>query len=167
MRTSRSERVIYSGHPSWRSMLNFHLGGLLLAAAGGAIAKLIPESWGIAIAVFAAILALSIVVGFVRRLATRYVITDRRLHIRRGFFSRTEQHTTIDRVQNVETHQTLFERVLRIGTVNFDTAATDESDFKFEGVALPRQVVAAVDQAQRAAAAAAAAEVPTSPAEPQ
>ena len=167
MSTPGSERVIYSDHPSWRSMLDFHLAGLLLAAAGGAIAKLIPESWGIAIAVFAAILALSIVVGFVRRLATRYVITDRRLHIRRGFFSRTEQHATIDRVQNVETHQTLLERVLRIGTVNFDTAATDESDFKFEGVALPRQVVAAVDQAQRAAAAAAAAEVPTSPAEPQ
>ena len=95
---------------------------------------------------FAAILALSVLVGFVRRLATHYTITDRRLHIRRGILSRTEQHTTIDRVQNVETHQTLLERVLRIGTVNFDTAATDDSDFKFEGVASPRQVVAAVDR---------------------
>ena len=163
MSTVGSETVIYSGHPSWRSMLDFHFAGLFAAAAGGAIAKLVNGGWGIAIAVFAAILALSIFVGFVRRMATRYTITDRRLHIRRGFLSRTEQHTTIDRVQNVETHQTLLERVLRIGTVHFDTAATDDSDFRFEGVAAPRQVVAAVDRAQQAAANAALATVPTTP----
>ena len=66
-------------------------------------------------------------VGDIRRLATHYTITDRRLHIRRGILSRTEQHTTIDRVQNVETHRSLLERVLRIGTVAFDTAGTDDS----------------------------------------
>jgi uncharacterized membrane protein YdbT with pleckstrin-like domain len=66
-------------------------------------------------------------------------------------------------VQNVETHQTLLERVLRIGSVNFDTAATDDSEFMFEGVAVPRTVVAAVDRAQQAAAAnaAASADVPS------
>jgi uncharacterized membrane protein YdbT with pleckstrin-like domain len=151
----RDETVIYSGHPSWRSMLDFHLAGLLVAAAGGAIARLATSNWGYAIAVFAAILALSLLVGFVRRAATLYTITDRRLHIRRGILSRTEQHTTIDRVQNVETRQTLLERCLRIGTVDFDTAATDDSDFTFEGVSVPRTVVAAVDRAQQAAASAA------------
>jgi len=154
MSSSGAETVIYSGHPSWRSMLDFHLAGLLLAAAGGAIAWA-ASSIGYAIAVFAALLALSILVGFLRRVATHYTITDRRLHIRTGILSRTEQHTTIDRVQDVETHQTLLERVLRIGTVNFNTAATEESEFTFEGVATPRTVVAAVDRAQQAAAAAA------------
>lgn len=157
----RGETVIYSGHPSWRSMLDFHLAGLLLAAAGGAITRLASSNWGYAVAAFAAILALSLLIGFVRRVATHYTITDRRLHIRRGILSRTEQHTTIDRVQNVETHQTLLERCLRIGTVNFDTAATDDSEFMFEGVAVPREVVAAVDRAQQAAAANAAAAGPS------
>jgi uncharacterized membrane protein YdbT with pleckstrin-like domain len=143
------ENVIYSGHPSWRSMLDFHLAGLFGALAGGAIARLASKNWGIAIAVFAAILALSLVVGLIRRLSTRYTITDRRLHIRRGILSRTEQHTTIDRVQNVETRQTLFERVLRIGTVDFDTAASDDSQFAFVGIATPKLVVAAVDRAQQ------------------
>ena len=149
MSETTPETVIYSGHPSWRSMLDFHLAGLFGALAGGAITRLISNSWGLAIAVFAAILALSLLIGLIRRVSTRYEITDRRLHIRRGIFSRTEQHTTIDRVQNVETHQTLFERVLRIGTVNFDTAATDDSDFKFVGIATPKHVVAAVDRAQQ------------------
>jgi len=151
----RPETTIYSGHPSWRSMLDFHLAGLLAAGAAGAIGKL-ASGWGIAVAAFAAVLALSILVGFVRRMATRYRVTDRRLHIRRGMLSRTEQHTTIDRVQNVECHQTLLERVLRIGTVHFDTAATDDSDFAFEGVGSPRSVVEAVNAAQERAAAVAA-----------
>ncbi len=149
MSATAPETVIYSGHPSWRSMLDFHLAGLFGALAGGAIARLVSSNWGYAIAVFAAILAMSLLIGLIRRVSTRYTITDRRLHIRRGIFSRTEQHTTIDRVQNVETHQTLFERVLLIGTVSFDTAATDDSDFAFVGIATPKLVVAAVDRAQQ------------------
>jgi len=143
------ETVIYSGHPSWRSMLDFHLAGLFGALAGGAIARLVSSNWGYAVAAFAAILAISLLIGLIRRVSTRYTITDRRLHIRRGILSRTEQHTTIDRVQNVETHQSLFERLLRIGTVSFDTAGTDDSDFAFVGIASPRVVVAAVDRAQQ------------------
>jgi uncharacterized membrane protein YdbT with pleckstrin-like domain len=152
MSTSSGETVLYSGHPSWRSMLDFHLAGLVIAAAGGAIARLATSNWGYAIAVFAALLAVSILVGFIRRVATHYTITDRRLHIRSGILSRTEQHTTIDRVQDVETHQTLLERCLGIGTVNFNTAATEESEFCFAGVSAPRAVVAAVDRAQQQAA---------------
>jgi uncharacterized membrane protein YdbT with pleckstrin-like domain len=131
-------------------MLDFHIAGLVLAAVGGVIGKL-ASGWGIAVAVFVAILALSILIGYLRRLATHYTITDRRLHIRRGILSRVEQHTTIDRVQNVETHQSLLERVLRIGTVSFDTAGTEDSDFSFEGVAEPRSVVSAVNRAQEGA----------------
>jgi len=163
MSVTRPETVIYSGHPSWRSMLDFHLAGLLAAVAAAAIAHFAAGGWGIAVAAFAAVLALSLLVGFLRRLAVHYTITDRRLHIRTGILSRTEQFTTIDRVQNVETHQSLLERCLKIGTVNFDTAATDDSDFKFEGVAVPREVVVAVDRAQDAAAAAAAAPAPDAP----
>jgi uncharacterized membrane protein YdbT with pleckstrin-like domain len=144
------ETVIYSGHPSWKSMLDFHLAGLIAAVAAGAIGKL-ASGWGIAIAAFAAVLALSVLIGFVRRVSTHYTVTDRRLHIRSGILSRVEQHTTIDRVQNVETRQTLLERLLRIGTVDFDTAGTEDSQFAFFGVASPKQVVAAVDRAQQQA----------------
>jgi uncharacterized membrane protein YdbT with pleckstrin-like domain len=149
MAASDPETVIYRGHPSWRSMLDFHLAGVFAALAGGVITRLASSNWGYAIAVFAAILAISLLIGLIRRVSTRYEITDRRLHIRRGILGRTEQHTTIDRIQNVETHQTLFERVLRIGTVHFDTAATDDSDFSFVGIATPKLVVVAVDRAQQ------------------
>ena len=127
--------TLYSGHPSWRSMLDFHLVGLLAAAAAGAIGKL-AAGWGIAVAAFAAVLALSILVGFVRRLSTHYTVTDRRLHIRRGILSRTEQHTTLDRVQNVNSSQSVLERILRVGTVDFDTAGSADSHSARASVAI-------------------------------
>jgi uncharacterized membrane protein YdbT with pleckstrin-like domain len=55
-------------------------------------------------------------------------------------------------VQNVNTNQSLRERVLRVGTVDFDTAGTDDSEFRFVGISEPAHVVAAVDRAQREAA---------------
>jgi len=128
-------------------MLDFHLLGAVLALLAGVIGKL-DAGWGIAIAAFAAVFALSLVAGLIRRAATHYTITDRRLYIRRGIVSRTEQHTTIDRVQNVETTQSLLERLLRVGTIDFDTAATDGSVFQFAGVASPKRVAAAVNRAE-------------------
>jgi len=92
--------------------------------------------------------------GFVKRMATRYVITSERLHIRRGVLTKRTQETRIKRVQNVNTDQRFFERVLQIGTVDFDTAGTDDSEFRFVGVGNPEEVTRAVDRAQRQSASA-------------
>ena len=87
-----------------------------------------------------------------RRIGTHYVVTSQRLRIRRGILAKSIQQTRIDRVQNVNTDQRLLDRILRVGTVDFDTAGTDDSDFTFRGIASPDEVVAAVDRAQRIAA---------------
>ena len=97
-------------------------------------------------------LALVVLVGFVKRMATRYVITTERLHIRRGILSKATQETRIQRVQNVNTDQSFFERIMQVGTVDFDTAGSDDSEFRFVGVGNPEEVTRAVDRAQRQAA---------------
>jgi uncharacterized membrane protein YdbT with pleckstrin-like domain len=79
------------------------------------------------------------------------MVSNQRLYIRRGILSKRVQQTRIDRVQNVNTDQSLMERILRVGTVDFDTAGTDDSDFTFVGLSNPSRVVAAVDRAQREA----------------
>jgi uncharacterized membrane protein YdbT with pleckstrin-like domain len=144
------EKVVYSGHPSWRSMLDFHLVSVVVAVVAGLIGKL-ASGWGIAVAAFAVVFVISLLIGWVRRSRTLYTITDQRLHIRTGLLSRDEQHTTLSHVQNVNTSQSLLERMLRIGTVDFDTAGSEDSQFKFEGVASPRKVVAAIDLVQQRA----------------
>jgi hypothetical protein len=70
--------------------------------------------------------------------------------------TRNVQQTDIDRVQNVNTSQSVLERMLQVGTVDFDTAGTGDSDFKFAGVEDPEEVVQAVDRAQKQSPAAAA-----------
>jgi uncharacterized membrane protein YdbT with pleckstrin-like domain len=143
------ERVLFEGHPSWRSVLRFYVIGVILVGAAAAIGALVSGT-GVAVAAAVAALAILVLVGLVKRSSIRYVITTERLHIRRGILSKSTQETRIERVQNVNTKQSLFERVLQVGTVDFDTAGTDDSEFRFVGVSDPREVVRAVDAAQRA-----------------
>jgi uncharacterized membrane protein YdbT with pleckstrin-like domain len=145
------EDVVFEGHPSWRALLSFYIYGTLGCAAIGVIVALVASvTVGVLIAVV--LFAIMIVVGFVRRMATTYMVTNQRLYIRRGILSKAEQQTRIDRVQNVNTNQTLLQRVLSVGTVDFDTAGTDDSEFRFVGIADPGSVVRSVDKAQREAA---------------
>jgi uncharacterized membrane protein YdbT with pleckstrin-like domain len=149
------EHVIFEGHPSWRSILGFYVKGLLLVALGGAVAAIATKiaddevDKGLVTLVVIVLLALVLVAGYVKRLFTTYTISNHRLHIRRGIVARAEQQTQINRVQNVNTHQSVLQRMLMIGDVNFDTAAGDDYDFEFAGVASPAAVVEAVHRAQR------------------
>src|SRR5215218_52125 len=123
------EELVFEGHPSWRALLSFY----------------VPATLGL--------LVLMLLYGFVKRMATVYMVSSQRLYIRKGILSKHVQQTRIDRVQNVNTSQSLLERILRVGTVDFDTAGTDDGDFRFIGISSPDDVVAAVDRAQREAAA--------------
>jgi uncharacterized membrane protein YdbT with pleckstrin-like domain len=116
----------------------------------GGIVGLVAD-WTLAGVVVAGGAALVVLAGFIKRVATVYTITNQRLRIKRGIVARKVQQTRIDRVQNVNTDQSVLERVLRVGTVDFDTAGTDDSEFAFEGVSSPNRVVEAVDRAQHAA----------------
>jgi uncharacterized membrane protein YdbT with pleckstrin-like domain len=142
------EEIVFEGRPVWRSMLAFYITGLVGAAVIGVAAGLIGDTT-IGILVWLALFALVLIVGFVRRVETRYTITNQRLRIQKGILSRRVQQTRIERVQNVNTNQSIIERILRVGTVDFDTAGTDDSDFTFVGVGSPHSVVEAVDRAQR------------------
>jgi membrane protein YdbS with pleckstrin-like domain len=140
------EKVIYEGHPSWRAIIGFYLKGILAAVILGVVVKLVAST-GLGILVFVALVAITILAGFIKRIATVYVITDHRLNIKRGIVARKVQETRLQRVQNVNYTQGVYERIMQIGNVDFDTAGTDDSDFVFEGVAQPEQVVQQVERA--------------------
>ena len=148
------EEIVFEGRPVWRSTLSFYITGLVAAVIIGVIVALIAST-GLGVAVWLVLFALVVFVGFLRRLSTRYSITNQRLRIERGILSKHVQQTHIERVQNVNTRQSFIERILQVGTVDFDTAGTDDSDFTFVGVGSPHSVVEAVDRAQRKASAAA------------
>jgi uncharacterized membrane protein YdbT with pleckstrin-like domain len=146
------EQVVFEGHPSWRGLLSFYLGGVAGAVVIAVIIGLVTSFF---VGLVAGVVLVAAVLGFglFKRISTTYLVSNQRLYIRRGMLSKREQQTRIDRVQNVNTEQSLRERMLRVGTVDFDTAGTDDSEFRFVGIASPAEVVNAVDRAQRDAVA--------------
>jgi uncharacterized membrane protein YdbT with pleckstrin-like domain len=149
------EEVFFHGHPSWRSMFDLYAKGLIGAVLAGALAGVVTAivaghvqiGWVIAVvlACFLVLLALALT----RRLRTTYTVTNERLTIDVGLLSRDLHHTRLERVQNVNCTQTLPQRVLSVGNVDFDTAAKAEFDFSFRGVSNPREIVRTVDRALR------------------
>ena len=146
MELREGEHIIFEGHPSWRAILSFYLKALVIALMAGAIGWLAVSS-GTGIAVALGVFLVAVIVGFVRRMATTYSITNQRLRIRRGLVSRNVQETRVDRIQNVNTDQGVLERILQVGTVDYDTAGTDDADFAFAGVGQPEKVARKVEQA--------------------
>lgn len=147
------EQILYEGHPSWRAILDFYIKGILATAIVALLVALgtgfIGDETNTSLVVTIALVgvAVTILAGFIKRVATSYTITNRRLHIKRGIVSRTIQETRLERVQNVNYNQSILQRVLQIGDVDFDTAAGDDYNFVFAGVGDPADVVHMVDQA--------------------
>jgi uncharacterized membrane protein YdbT with pleckstrin-like domain len=150
---SQGEQVIFEGHPSWRAILGFYLKGILIAAIVGVIVDLVKAGSGTVYLVVLVIVAVTVLAGFFKRVSTTYTITNRRLNIKRGIVSREIQETRLERVQNVNYKQSVYQRLMQIGDVDFDTAAGDDYNFVFFGVADPGDVVHRVDQATGASAA--------------
>jgi uncharacterized membrane protein YdbT with pleckstrin-like domain len=144
------EEIVFEGHPSWRAILGFYIKGILVVGIIAAIVALVGGGSDAALITLIVVVGavLVVLIGFVRRVATRYTITTRRLNIKHGIISRDVQETKIERVQDVNYRQSVFQRIMQIGDVDFDTAAdSSESDFIFAGVANPEQVVEQVHMA--------------------
>jgi uncharacterized membrane protein YdbT with pleckstrin-like domain len=147
------EQIVFEGHPSWRAILDFYLKG---AAVTGILIALVVlwgktigdgTSTGLVTAILLVGVGVTAVAGFLKRVSTRYTITNRRLHIKHGIVSREVQESRLTRVEDVSYRQSLIQRLLQIGDIDFDTAATDPTSFVFAGVADPSEVVEKVHRA--------------------
>ena len=147
MELRSGERELYEGRPSWRALIAFYLTGIGLAVAVFVILGVLADELALGSGIGVVIAALTLVIGYLRRIATKYLITTQRLRITRGIVSKKVQETRLERVQNVNYEQGVVDRLLGVGTVDFDTAGTDDSEFRFEWVNGPEDVVRAVDRA--------------------
>jgi uncharacterized membrane protein YdbT with pleckstrin-like domain len=151
-RLAPGEQVMFQGHPSWRAIIGFYVKGLLLVIAICVVVRLIKNDAGLVALVAVIGVAIVVLAGLIKRITVHYTITTRRLHIKRGIISREIQETRLERVQNVNYEQSVLQRLLQVGDVDFDTAAGDDYNFVFVGVANPDEVVEQVDRATHATA---------------
>jgi uncharacterized membrane protein YdbT with pleckstrin-like domain len=69
-----------------------------------------------------------LIVVWVRWQATAYTLTDQRINIETGVFSRSSKTIPIDRIQDCTTKQTLFGRMLGYGRVEVDAAGAQGAE---------------------------------------
>ncbi|MGH2858441.1 MAG: PH domain-containing protein [Solirubrobacteraceae bacterium] len=153
MEPEPSEEIFFCGHASWRSMLGLCLRGLALSLLAGVAAGIASatadgrvHAWWVTVAVVV-VFAVALAVIQLVRVRTTYAITSRRLTIERGLLARELHQTRLERIQNVNARQSMAQRALGIGTVDFDTAGESGFDFAFRGIADPRGLVQTVDRA--------------------
>jgi uncharacterized membrane protein YdbT with pleckstrin-like domain len=150
---SPGETIIFRGRPSWRSILGFYFVGLLVAAGCGVIGA-VAASVGVGVAIGVGVLLVVILAGFLKRYFTRYFITTRRIRVQRGVLRRQIQETRLERLQDHSITQTLFERMLRVGTIDFDTSGEEHANlFRFDGIENPEGVVRQIDRVTQQAGA--------------
>lgn len=150
MELHHDEQILYEKSPSWRSQFGSHILMLVAAILIGAVVLLAfnPDWIGIVVGIVVALVGSAYL--WIERVRTKYIITSYRLHVREGFLSKKVQETRLRRIQNVTVDQSLIQRILRVGTVDYDTAGDDDgSSFRMLGVENPDALIRLVDKAQR------------------
>jgi uncharacterized membrane protein YdbT with pleckstrin-like domain len=149
------ERVLWQGRPSWRAHLSFFVVWIALALLPVVVAGLLranDQGTGLPywqwLLISLVLVALVIGWDWLQRYATHYAVTTQRLRVRRGILARREQTARFERVQNVNISQSAIDRLVRVGTVEFDTAGSDvdDSDFRYAGIAEPQRLVRIVHE---------------------
>ncbi len=151
------EEIVWQGRPSWRSRLAFYLKWGVLALLPGVLGSVLDGGANVDLPIslwwlwLITVVLLGVVVlgGWLQRIGTHYLVSNERINIRHGILSRTDHSTSYDRLQNVSTRQSAVERVLGVGNVDFDTAASDDFDFTFAGIDDPAQLQKLISELQR------------------
>ena len=141
-----NETMIWEGHPTWRAMLSFHIKWFAITLVAFGLLLLVRNigldlSYPVIVAILIAGIVVTIFSGWVQRFFTQYTITSKRLNIRSGILSKTESSTNVDRIQNITVKQSPIDRVMKVGSIDFDTAGDNVADrFSFIGVNNPQEL---------------------------
>lgn len=125
---AEGERVERSFHPHWLTVLAPSVLGLLLLAAAIVVAWLTPDDgagtvvqW-VAVAALAALAIPLVLVPFLRRQTTLYVVTSHRVMVRRGILSKSGKDVPLAKVTDVSFEQSLLDRIINSGSLRIESA---------------------------------------------
>jgi uncharacterized membrane protein YdbT with pleckstrin-like domain len=124
---NEGEDVVFELRPHWKVLVGSILLAPVIVGVSAFLLARVPEGdlqgpvrWG-GFAIALLLLTVYCVAPLVRWLCTQYVVTDRRVILRSGVFSRVGRDLPMYRINDVRVHQQLVERMLRAGTLTLDT----------------------------------------------
>jgi uncharacterized membrane protein YdbT with pleckstrin-like domain len=145
------EQILYQAYPS-RVPLLPPLTLAVVAALAGLVGWNLTgqQVWVLFLA--GAVMAVALVMAlarWVRLAACQYVLTDRRLLRLRGILSQSSMDSYLDKINNVEHHQSFWGRLFGYGDVEIDTASESGAEV-FPQISQPLAFKRAVDAATAA-----------------
>lgn len=139
----------YLAHPAWRNQWFAILSLVALVAVGVSVAlrgagKIEPLYLQAAIAGFAIASLWLLLVVLYRHYAWTYTIRDGSIESRRGIIGRDVQSIRVEDLRNVNVHQSIVQRLFKVGDVEFSSAGGAGVEVTFRGVPDPLAVKALV-----------------------
>jgi uncharacterized membrane protein YdbT with pleckstrin-like domain len=151
------EQLIWKGKPTWRATLSFYIGWGLAALVPFVVILLVniftSTDWPIwlGVVISGILLAIVLLAGWIRRFFTQYTVTTKRMTIREGILAKRESTAHVDRIQNITITQSPIDRIMKVGTVDFDTAGEEtRAQLRFFGVDDPQDLRDRVARANEA-----------------
>lgn len=132
---AEGESLVLYKHPHWKMLVLPVLYFVLAVAVASFLAAVARnQTWAhaawIAIAVLAAAAVLWLTVGPVLRWrTTHFVLTDRRVLVREGLFTRTGIDIPMTRINSVQFRHGLVDRMLGTGTLIIESASDEPLEF--------------------------------------
>lgn len=141
----------YRARPAWHNQwwqiaLAVALPVVFVTAIFGGPRYFSQPTLRVALVVLAAAFVYLVVVVVYRRFSWCYTIDGETIESRRGVVARRVQSIRIRDLRNINVRQSLVQRLLRVGDVEFSSAGGGGVEVVFFGVAAPMQVK---DQVQR------------------
>jgi uncharacterized membrane protein YdbT with pleckstrin-like domain len=128
MNLSDGEEIVLDLHPHWSRLALPVLVLLVTCLLAGFGVALIPKGGGqaierwILVGIAAIVVIWFTVLPYLRWITTRYVLTNDRLVIRTGILARHGRDVPLNRINDVSFSETIFERMLRSGTLVVESA---------------------------------------------
>jgi uncharacterized membrane protein YdbT with pleckstrin-like domain len=125
---AEDEQVVLDLHPHWKQLLLPALLVPVVTGVGSYLVFALPSGgWGRPARIVVVVLGVLVLLRwalwpYLVWMTTRYVLTTRRMIVRRGVFGRRGRDVPLSRVNDVSFSTTLLERILRCGTVTIESA---------------------------------------------
>jgi uncharacterized membrane protein YdbT with pleckstrin-like domain len=125
----------YFAEPAWSLLFSIILGIIVLAKTHGDLGRVLR----VLTLILLVGTAIWLVTRYMKWLTTNFVITSNRLIFRQGIIGKSGIEIPLERVNNVNFHQTVFERILGAGDLLIESGGEDGQQ-RFTDIRHPAQV---------------------------
>ena len=129
---NEEERIfLYQSRPSWLNYIYLYIAGIILFIF---FANMRSADIG------TLVLIVLIILSIILRYRYLYTITDHRIIMRVGLIARNTNEIVTRHIRAINVRQSIVERLLDIGTIEFSTAAGEGIEVRFKGIREPYKV---------------------------